>query len=94
MAMACWRGTALRVDRPQIASGAGFTELAWWAAALFPNESEETAAVLDEAGRWLKARDPQRANEFYRALVLRCPKTSRGLAAAQRRWFPDVETKE
>ncbi len=69
-------------------------ELAWWAAALLPNESEETATVLDEAGRWLKARDPQRANEFYRVLVLRCPKTSLGQAAAQRRWFPGAGAKE
>jgi hypothetical protein len=65
-------------------------ELAWWAASLLPNESEETARILHTAGGWLKARDPQAANPFYQALVLRCGGTELGRAAAKVRWFPRV----
>jgi hypothetical protein len=41
-------------------------QLAWWAAALMPNDSEETAAVLAEAGGWLKRGDPKTAEAFIR----------------------------
>lgn len=47
-------------------------QLAWWAASLTPNDAEETARVLVEAGGWLKARDPEAARAFYQALVIRC----------------------
>jgi hypothetical protein len=63
-------------------------ELAWWAASLLPNESDETARILNEAGSWLKARDPIAANPFYQALVIRCGQTDLGRAAAERHWFP------
>lgn len=63
-------------------------ELAWWASSLMPDQSEETARVLWEAGDWLKHRDPKAAEPFYRALVLRCGKTSIGREAARLRWFP------
>jgi hypothetical protein len=67
-------------------------QLAWWAAALMPNDAEETAAVLNEAGGWLKNRDPKAAKEFYQALVVRCGRTELGRKTAERRWFPE-ETK-
>ncbi|MEO5960368.1 MAG: hypothetical protein ABIZ49_10270, partial [Opitutaceae bacterium] len=67
-------------------------ELAWWAASLLPNDSEETAGILATAGGWLKGRDPQAAEQFYRALVIRCGNTPLGRAAAAKRWFPDGET--
>ncbi len=63
-------------------------DLAWWAAALLPNDSDETAQILDTAGRWLAARDPEAANRFYQALVIRCGNTALGRAAAARHWFP------
>ena len=63
-------------------------DLAWWAAALLPNDSEETATILMTAGGWLKSRDPVEANRFYQALVIRCGKTKLGKAAADRHWFP------
>ena len=63
-------------------------ELAWWAASLMPDQTEETARVLWEAGGWLKARDPKAAEPFYRAMVLRCGKTTLGREAARLRWFP------
>ncbi len=63
-------------------------DLAWWAAALLPNEDDETATILNTAGGWLKARDPVEANRFYQALVIRCGRTSLGKAAAEQHWFP------
>lgn len=63
-------------------------ELAWWAASLLPNDSDETAQILYTAGSWLKARDPVAANPFYQALVIRCGQTDLGREAAAKRWFP------
>lgn len=65
--------------------------LAWEAAKLMPNNSDETARVLCMAGTWLKARDPQTADIFYKSLVRRCRKTALGEAADKRRWFPAVD---
>jgi hypothetical protein len=64
-------------------------QLAGWAAALMPNDSDETAKVLNTAGGWLKHRDPKAAKAFYQALVIRCGRTELGKAAAEKRWFPD-----
>lgn len=64
-------------------------ELAGWAAALLPNDSEQAAEMLDTAGRWLMQRDPEAAEPFYQLLVLRCPHTELGRRAAIRRWFPE-----
>jgi hypothetical protein len=63
-------------------------DLAWEAAALMPAGKEATARVLCEAGTWLKARDPQEADRFYKALVRWCPNTELGREAARLRWFP------
>lgn len=62
--------------------------LAWQAAALYPDNHDELAALLAEAGGWLKARDPRAADRFYKELVRRCPDTALGRAAAAKRWFP------
>lgn len=66
-------------------------DLAWQAAALMPDQSEETAKMLYEAGSWLKGNDPKAANRFYRALVLRCNKTELGRMAKKLRWFPPLD---
>ncbi len=63
--------------------------LGGWAASLLPNDSEQTADILYTAGSWLKARDPQAAQPFYQALVIRCPNTPLGRAAAEKNWFPE-----
>jgi hypothetical protein len=63
-------------------------DLAWWAASLLPNDSDETAKILTEAGGWLAGRDPAAANRFYQALVIRCGNTDLGRAAAKAHWFP------
>lgn len=69
----------------------GAADLAWEAAALMPDQSEDTARVLALAGSWLKNRDPKAADRFYKALVHRCGKTALGKEADKLRWFPPVE---
>lgn len=83
-----WRLEEHRVPEKRFHYRYRATELAWWAASLLPNDSDETAKILDTAGRWLAARDPQEARRFYQALVIRCPHTELGRAAEKQRWFP------
>ncbi len=56
-----------------------------------PDNSDETARVLCIAGSWLKIRDPQAADQFYKTLVRRCGKTKLGREADKLRWFPKIE---
>ncbi|MDF1664307.1 MAG: hypothetical protein P1V97_21250 [Planctomycetota bacterium] len=63
-------------------------ELAWLAADLMPDQDPKTAALLNEAGTWLKYRDPKAADRFYKAIVNRCGKTKLGAKARKKRWFP------
>lgn len=65
---------------------------AWAAAALLPNNSDELAQVLCIGGTWLKNRDPDTADLFYKALVRRCRKTAIGAMADRMRWFPELDT--
>jgi tetratricopeptide (TPR) repeat protein len=65
--------------------------LAWEAAKLMPNNSDETAIVLWQAGSWLKDRDPATADLFYKSLVRRNRKTALGAEADRRHWFPEVD---
>jgi hypothetical protein len=65
-------------------------DLAWRAAGLMPNDQEETAHVLATAGTWLKNRDNQSADRFYKALVSRNPSVPLAQKADQKRWFPEV----
>ncbi len=60
---------------------------AWAAAALLPDDSADLANVLNTAGGWLKAKDPQSADRFYKALVRRCPNTEIGKKAIAAHWF-------
>lgn len=64
---------------------------AWRAAELMPDQSDQTACVLCIAGSWLKDRDPQAADRFYKTLVRRCGKTQLGKEADRLRWFPKIE---
>ena len=65
--------------------------LAWEAAKLMPNNSDETARVLWTAGTWLKNRDPHTADLFYKSLVWRNRRTTLGAEADRRRWFPELD---
>jgi hypothetical protein len=56
-----------------------------------PNNSDDTAFVLWQSGCWLKDRDPETADIFYKSLVRRCRKTALGAAADVKRWFPELD---
>ncbi|NOS70539.1 MAG: LysM peptidoglycan-binding domain-containing protein [Verrucomicrobia bacterium] len=61
------------------------------AAKLLPNNSDETARILCISGSWLKNRDPETADIFYKSLVRRCRKTEIGAEADRIRWFPQLD---
>lgn len=63
-------------------------DLAWQAAGWLPDNDERAAEMLWHGGVWLMYLDPEAANRFYRALVLRHPETELGRAAAEIHWFP------
>jgi tetratricopeptide (TPR) repeat protein len=65
--------------------------LALVAARLMPDNSDGKAIVLCTAGSWLKARDPQFADVFYKTLVRHCRKTAIGTLADRMRWFPELD---
>lgn len=65
--------------------------LAWEAAKLMPNNSDETASLLCSAGSWIKVSDPKAADLFYKTLVRRCRKTAIGAKADEIRWFPELD---
>jgi hypothetical protein len=66
------------------------SDLAWDAAELLPDGEQRTAALLCEAGSWLKNRDPKAADRFYKAMVRRCGATPLGIEADKLRWFPTL----
>ncbi|MCH8539573.1 MAG: hypothetical protein LAT58_02255 [Opitutales bacterium] len=62
--------------------------LAWQAAERLPDNDEQAAKMLWHGGVWLMYIDPQAANRFYRALVLRHRETELGRTTAENNWFP------
>jgi tetratricopeptide (TPR) repeat protein len=66
-------------------------DYAWQAAELMPDGSDETAKVLCIAGTWLKGKDPEAADRFYKAMVIRCRNTELGKEADRLRWFPKID---
>jgi tetratricopeptide (TPR) repeat protein len=87
---------AARVERHRVEPGKRFhyryqaAEIAWDAASMLPDGSEEKARILAVAGTWLAFRDPQAADRFYKALVRCCRNTDLGREADELRWFPEV----
>jgi LysM repeat protein len=65
--------------------------LAWEAAKLLPDNTDQTAYILWKGGCFLKNRDPQTADLFYKALVRRNRKTILGAEADRQRWFPTLD---
>lgn len=65
--------------------------LAWEAAKLLPDNTDQTAYILWQGGCFLKNRDPQTADLFYKALVRRNRKTALGAEADRQRWFPTLD---
>ncbi|CAA6689925.1 MULTISPECIES: hypothetical protein [unclassified Lentimonas] len=66
-------------------------QLAELAAGLLPNNDEDAARIYCQAGDWLRLRDPETADRCYKLLVVRCPETELGAAAAEVNWFPEVD---
>jgi LysM repeat protein len=65
--------------------------LAWEAAKLLPDNDNFTAQILWQGGSFLKHRDPEYADIFYKALVRRNRKTVLGAEADRQRWFPVLD---
>src|SRR6266581_1096177 len=65
--------------------------LAMKAAALLPDNSEELADVVNQAGLWVKDRDEKIGNRYYQLIDRRCPKTKIGQADIAKHWFVDTE---
>ncbi len=65
--------------------------LAWEAARLLSDNNDQTAYILWQGGCFLKSRDRQTADVFYKALVRRNRKTVLGAEADRERWFPVID---
>jgi hypothetical protein len=65
--------------------------LAMKAAALLPDNSEEVADVVNQAGIWVKDRDEKVGNRYYQVIDHRCPKTKIGQADRAKHWFIDQQ---
>ena len=63
--------------------------LAIKAAALLPDNSEELADVVNQAGLWVKDRDEKTGNRYYQIIDHRCAKTNIGQADTAKHWFVD-----
>ncbi len=63
--------------------------LAIKAAALLPDNSEELADVVNQAGLWVKDRDEKTGNRYYQIIDRRCAKTNIGQADVAKHWFVD-----
>ncbi len=63
--------------------------LAIKAAALLPDNSEELADVINQAGLWVKDRDEKTVNRYYQIIDRRCPKTKIGQTDVAKHWFGD-----
>ncbi|BCU76880.1 hypothetical protein [Luteolibacter sp. LG18] len=61
--------------------------LAVKAAGLLPDNTEETADVLNQAGRWIQDLDNPGADKIYFQIEKRCPKTEIGKAVIAKHWF-------
>jgi len=69
-------------------------DLMWQCAQLLPDNDELKAKALCIGGTFLKVRDPQAADKFYKELVNTCGKTKIGREADELRWFPKIEDTE
>ncbi len=63
----------------------------WQVAKLLPDEDPRTAQLLAIGGNWIRNIDPQAADPFYKALVIRCGRTRLGQLAIEQKWLPDCE---
>lgn len=66
-------------------------DLMWKAAELLPENDKLKAEALWEGGLYLRDRDNQAADKFYKELVKTCKNTVLGVEAARIHWFPKQE---
>ncbi|MBX7257515.1 MAG: hypothetical protein K1Y02_14225 [Candidatus Hydrogenedentes bacterium] len=62
--------------------------LMWKAAQLLPNDDPLIPYALYWGGMWIKNRDPEAADRFYKAMVRRCPNLPYAQEADKLHWFP------
>ena len=60
--------------------------IAWRAAQLLPDNSDELADVLNSAGTWIKT-DDKAADKYFQAIEHRASKTELGKEAGAKHWF-------
>lgn len=65
-------------------------DLMWKSSQLLPDNDEMKAKALYLGGSYIKTRDPQYADKFYKQLVRTCGKTELGKKADELRWFPKL----
>jgi hypothetical protein len=65
--------------------------LAMKAAALLPDNSEELADVVNQAGVWVKDRDEKTGDRYYQVIEHRCANTKIGQTDRAKHWFVDQE---
>ena len=68
--------------------------IAWEAANHLPNGHPALAYIYNTAGGWIKYRDPNAADRYYKALVWRNLDTDAGMEADEKRWFIDIPEPE
>ena len=66
-------------------------DLMWKCAQLLPNNDELKAQALCLGGTYLKNKDKQEANRYYKALVKTCSNTELGKMTDKTHWFPDIK---
>jgi len=62
-------------------------DLMWQGAALLSRNSEQAAHMLHEAGTWLKSKDPQYADRFYKEIANRHGATELGTRVRAKNWL-------
>jgi hypothetical protein len=65
--------------------------LAIKAAALLPDNTEELADIVNQAGLWVKDRDEKTGNRYYQIIDRRCAKTKIGQGDIATHWFVDQQ---
>jgi hypothetical protein len=65
-------------------------DLMWKSAHLLPDNDNLKAKALCAGGTFIKGRDSELADEFYKALVKTCGRTELGKQADKLKWFPKI----
>lgn len=63
-------------------------DLVWQASLLMPDDHEALDEILCIAGSWIRYKQPQEADRFFKALVRRCRNTDLGTETNALKWFP------